>query len=227
LAVWVSIKTHKLTVAGALAGGLLAMGLYLGIGLFGLVLLGAFFLLGTLATAWHAGTKAQFGIEEKEKGRRTLGQVLANGGIGGMLGGLAIIFPVHLYTWAVMIAGSLAAATADTLSSELGSVYGKRFYNIITFKRDQRGLDGVVSMEGLWIGAAGSLLIALLFCLGFGWNIAWLVIVLSGTIGNLADSVLGATLERNGILSNNMVNFLNTLVGALTAVGLNAVFHLY
>ena len=38
-----------------------------------------------------------------------------------------------------------------------------------------------------------------------------------GTVGNLTDSVLGATLERQQRLSNNAVNFLNTLVGALVA----------
>jgi len=227
VAVWLTIKARKLTLAGAITGGLLALSLYLGIGLFGLVLLGAFFLTGTVATAWQAGTKARMGMAQEEKGRRTLGQVLANGGIAGLIGILAMIFTEYVYTLALMIAGSLSAATADTLSSELGTVYGRRFYNCITFKKDQRGLDGVISIEGLGIGVVGSALIAVFYCLGFGWSIAWLIIVLSGTIGNLADSVLGATLEQKGKLSNNMVNFLNTLVGALAAIGLYAAFDLY
>jgi uncharacterized membrane protein len=46
----------------------------------------------------------------------------------------------------------------------------------------------------------------------------WLLV--AGTAGNLADSVLGATLERRGVLDNNTVNFLNTLTGALVAGGL-------
>ena len=40
-------------------------------------------------------------------------------------------------------------------------------------------------------------------------------IVLAGTAGNLADSLLGALFERGGILNNNAVNFLNTLTAAL------------
>jgi uncharacterized protein (TIGR00297 family) len=221
LGVLASIKIRKLTVAGGITGGVLAIAIYLGIGVFGILMLGLFFLLGTLATAWQANTKAKLGISEGGSGQRTMGQVLANGGVAGILGFVSILYPEQLHLWAIMCAGSLASATADTLSSELGSLYGKRFYNCITFKKDLRGLDGVVSIEGLLIGISGSALIAMIYCIGFGWTAAgWLIVLLAGTIGNLADSVLGATLERKGMLHNNMVNFLNTLAGALTAMAL-------
>ncbi len=36
----------------------------------------------------------------------------------------------------------------------------------------------------------------------------------AATFGNLVDSILGATLERKGHLSNNAVNFLNTFAAA-------------
>jgi uncharacterized membrane protein len=36
-------------------------------------------------------------------------------------------------------------------------------------------------------------------------------------MGNLADSVLGATLERQHKMGNDTVNFLNTLFAALVA----------
>jgi uncharacterized membrane protein len=43
------------------------------------------------------------------------------------------------------------------------------------------------------------------------------VVIISGTAGNLFDSVLGATLERKGYIKNNLVNFLNTVFAALVA----------
>jgi uncharacterized membrane protein len=43
------------------------------------------------------------------------------------------------------------------------------------------------------------------------------VIVFAGVMGNLADSVLGAALERRHYIGNDTVNFLNTLFAALVA----------
>ena len=116
-----------------------------------------------------------------------------------------------------MIAGSFAAAAADTLSSELGNVYGSRYYNILTFRKDTRGLNGVVSLEGSLLGIAGSVVIAGIYGFAYGWSPGPLYIVLAGTAGNLVDSLLGATWERKHYLSNNGVNFLTTLIGALAA----------
>jgi uncharacterized membrane protein len=39
----------------------------------------------------------------------------------------------------------------------------------------------------------------------------------AGVLGMIADSFLGATLERRGIMGNNAVNFSSTAIAALTA----------
>jgi Predicted membrane protein len=205
----------KLTAAGALAGAILAWLLYQGAGITGLCMLAVFFITGVMATAMGYATKRRLGIAENNKGRRTAGQVLANGGMAGAAGALAWCFPQQVYLWQPVAAAALSSACADTLSSELGSLYGKQFYNILTFKKDTRGLDGVVSLEGFLCGLAGSALIAMIYSAGYGYTGHALWIIAAGTAGNLADSLLGAKLERKGILSNNLVNALNTLIAAL------------
>lgn len=210
-----SIRHRKLTVEGAVTGGVIGLLVFVGAGFAGLAMLSAFFLVGTLATSWKRRQKAVAGMAQEKDGQRKLGQVLANGGIAGLLGLLSLLFPEHKSVFAFLMAGAFSSAMADTVSSELGTIYGKRFYNIITFQRDRKGLDGVVSLEGTVVGIIGSSLIAVIYSLGFGWSERFVWIVLAGTIGNITDSVLGATLERKGVIGNNMVNALNTGVGAL------------
>ena len=215
-----SVRAGKLTAAAAGTGGVLGLLIYLGSGFTGLMLLALFFGLGTAASGWRVADKRRLGLAEENKGRRTAGQVVANAGVAGLLGLLAWQFPPAAPLARLMLAGSFAAATADTLSSELGNVYGRRYYNILTGRPDTRGLNGVVSLEGTALGLAGTALLAVAYCSGFGWGPAFGWLLAAGTAGNLLDSVLGATLERRGWLSNNAVNFINTLTGALVAGGL-------
>lgn len=210
--IW-SIQRKKLTAIGAFGGGLIAMIIFVGAGFTGLSMLGAFFILGSLATSWKRDEKEKVGVGERFAGRR-LGQVFANGGVAGLLGVFSILFPNDKSLFLFMMAASLASATADTLSSELGTVYGNRFFNCITFRREAKGLDGVISVEGVVFGVAGSAVIAAIYCMGQGWSKNFIYILIAGVAGNFFDSLLGATLERKGYLKNDMVNFLNTLFAA-------------
>lgn len=212
-----STLARKLTLPGALSGGLIGFLVFAGAGFTGFFMMTAFFLLGTLATSWKRDMKEQHGVAEANKKGRTAGQVIANAGVAGLLGICILIYPVYTGLFRIMMAASFASAAADTLASELGNVYGSRYFNILTFKKDGRGLNGVISIEGTLFGVAGSLVIAILYACGFGWNMTFVLIVLAGTIGNLADSILGATLERRHYLNNDAVNFLNTLLAAAAA----------
>ena len=220
LGMFYSLRKRKLTTAAAATGGALGLLIYLGSGFAGLALLALFFGLGTTASGWRVADKCRLGLAEENRGRRTAGQVVANAGVAGLLSLLAWRYPPAAPLAQLMLAGSFAAATADTLASELGNVYGRRYYNILTLRPDARGLNGVVSLEGTVLGLAGTAVLAAAYCLGFGWGPAFGWLLVAGTTGNLTDSVLGATLERRGLLSNNAVNFINTLTGALVAGGL-------
>lgn len=213
-----SVIGRKLNIVAAATGSIIAVFIFIGAGFTGIALLAAFFILGSVATSWKIKTKMQLGFAEKNKGQRTAAQVFANGGIAAVAGLLSYANPPHENLFRLMMAASLASATADTLSSELGTVYGKKFYNIITFKNDARGLDGVISIEGTITGITGSAVIAAIYCIGFGWSENFIWIIIAGAIGNVADSLLGALFERRNYLSNNAVNFLNTLIAAIMMI---------
>jgi len=214
----VAIVFKKLDAKAAVAAVVIGFIAWLGEGYTGIALLATFFVAGTLATSWKMRTKQQAGLAEQHRGQRTAAQVIANGGVAAILSLFSFLSAEHHALLLLMVASSLSSATADTVSSELGNVYGRKFYNIINFKKDIRGLNGVVSFEGAMIGVAGSSLIALVYAIQAGFTIHFFWIVIAGTAGNLTDSVLGAALERKHILNNDAVNFLNTLTGALVGL---------
>ncbi|WP_419801667.1 DUF92 domain-containing protein [Mucilaginibacter sp.] len=218
--IFLSTKAKKLTLPAALTAALLALFLYIGAGYYGILMAAAFFTMAVLATSQKMAVKEALGAAEKNKGQRNAGQVLANSGVAGLMGLLCCFYPHKIDLFRLMMAAVLASATADTISSELGTVYGKRFYNIISLKPDQKGLDGVISPEGTLFGLAASSIIAAVYSFSFGWNINFAWIILAATIGNLADSALGAIVERKGFISNNLVNFLNTVVAALIVLAI-------
>jgi uncharacterized protein (TIGR00297 family) len=204
-------RLKKLTFSGSLAAGFIGGVVYLADHYRGVFLLLLFFIISVIATSHKKRFKLALHPQLLEARGRTAGQVFANGGIAALCALLSLTYPLFSPIFMVMMAASLASALADTLSSELGIIYGRRFFNILSLKPDVKGLDGVVSMEGTLIGALGAFLVGICFS-GFT-NIA-VIIGVAGMLGNLSDSVIGASLERNGLIGNNFVNFLNTLLAA-------------
>ena len=76
-----------------------------------------------------------------------------------------------------------------------------------------------MSVEGTAAGFVGALALAsLALWLGLVPGVALVPVVAAATIGAFAESLLAPTLEPRGILNNDLLNFLNTAIGALTAV---------
>lgn len=212
-----TVKTRRLTWAGAITGGAVGLLVFEGMGYAGFLQMVVFFLLGTMATSWKRTLKTSIKVSA-DQSSRTARQVLANAGGAGFLALLAVICPQYQPLLLVMLSATFASATADTLSSELGTVYGRRFINILTLQKDHRGADGVISLEGTLFGLVGSVSIACIYILFEGWNMNVFRIILAGTAGNFFDSFLGAWLERKSRIGNDAVNFLNTLFAALVAL---------
>eukprot|EP00535_Pseudo-nitzschia_heimii_P004154 CAMPEP_0197186090 /NCGR_PEP_ID=MMETSP1423-20130617/13205_1 /TAXON_ID=476441 /ORGANISM="Pseudo-nitzschia heimii, Strain UNC1101" /LENGTH=342 /DNA_ID=CAMNT_0042637303 /DNA_START=8 /DNA_END=1032 /DNA_ORIENTATION=- len=117
---------------------------------------------------------------------------------------------------------SLATKLSDTFASEIGKAYGKTTFLITTFERVPPGTEGAVSAEGTAASVVGGALISLygLF-IGFITPKAVPISIFAAFVATNVESVLGATLQGKKNLewmTNEVVNFINTLIGAVIAI---------
>lgn len=131
----------KINFGGAIAGVLLAVIIFYGGGLQSLLALLIFFVARSFASSWKKDLKNQYHVAQDNKGIRGVPNVLANGGIAGLLSIIALFFTDYNHLITLMIIASFATACSDTLSSELGNIYGNRYVNIVTLKTSIRGVD--------------------------------------------------------------------------------------
>ena len=114
---------------------------------------------------------------------------------------------------------ALAEAAADTVSSEAGQVLGGRPRLITNWKRVEPGRDGAVSLAGTLAGVIAAGAVAAAGTLALHGTLRFFVLSCGGGIvGFLIDSLLGATLEEQGWLNNDAVNFLSSACAAALAL---------
>jgi uncharacterized protein (TIGR00297 family) len=215
---YVAYALGTASVAGMLTGVLLALFAIVlgGYGWFALLV--TFFGVGGLAAKYRYDEKAARGIAEENEGARGSGNVLANSAaaLGAIIAFAASqgVYPAAAPAFRFAYAGAVAAALADTLSSEFGGLFdGPRL--VTTLEPVDPGTDGAVTWQGELFGLLGAGIIAGLAAISFGLGpLATGVIVLGGFTGMTVDSLLGATVE-GGRIGNQGVNFLATLAGAV------------
>lgn len=221
----VAYGARGIDVSGALAGILLGGTIWAFLGWQGFSLLFAFFVLGTLATKVGYEEKAKRKLAQEKGGRRGAKNAFAKTSVPAA----AAIFAATTgqpELFALAVAGAFATAASDTCSSEIGQVYGRRTFLITTLRPVSRGTEGAISLEGTLAGVAASLAVGALGAAAglYRWSGVALVAV-AALIATTLESVLGATLEKRGLLDNEAVNFLNSLAGALVAAGLAALLY--
>jgi len=208
--------SRGVTFSGALAGAVVSFALYGGAGPGAFTVLVIVFAITWLATRLGYRRKLILGTAEKEAGRTAL-QVLANLAVAGAC---AAGYDALARKDALLLAmaAALCEAVADTVSSELGQVASNTARLITNWEEVAAGTDGGITWAGTLAGAVASGLIAAA-CLAVGLVPVRGVVVAAaaGTAGMLADSYLGALLERRGVLNNDAVNFLGTVTAAVMA----------
>ncbi len=202
--------------SGAAMGFVLGVAVYMGWGYKSFLIMFAFFVLGSMATRLGYAKKAALGVAEKRGGARSWREALANS-LAGAFFAILVITTLHEKAFLIALVAVFAEAAGDTISSEIGQLISRRAYLITTFRPVPAGENGGISWGGTLAGLiASALIVALGFGLGLIGKGGAALALTAALLGNLLDSVLGATLERRGLVTNGIVNFAGTsCAGAL------------
>jgi uncharacterized protein (TIGR00297 family) len=233
-----------LTRSGAMATYLLALIIYDVGGWQWAVPIVAFFVLSSLLSKYGRSRKKAFDQVFEKSSTRDWGQVVANGGVAGLVAILSGLYP--LYDFYPIYLGALAAVTADTWGTEIGVLTKGRTISVRSLKPVEPGTSGGISEYGTVGGAIGAAVVALS---GYPWYSelrTTLIVIVGGVAGSLVDSLLGATVQAQykcevcgktmertmhcehttklyrGMrwIGNDVVNGVCALVGAVVAWGL-------
>lgn len=204
---------------GALAGWLLATAVAWAMGPGGLGVLGLVVGLTIGATRLGRGRKTALGLAEGARGRRPASRVLANLGVAAVCAVMAVLAGAP-ETFSVMAVAALATAAFDTTASEVGQAFGTRAFLVPSFRAAMPGAEGAVS----WVGTAAGL-VAAIGVAGVAWaasvtglgdaGLAGVAVVATAAfVGSTVESWIGGARPSAAAAHNDLLNLLNTLVGA-------------
>ncbi len=216
-----SIPLRLVALSGSIAGFVAgAVVLHLG-GWGAYAVLWTFFLFGTVASKLGYARKERLGTAQANRARRGARHVWANVSVGAFLAFAMAsrVTAVSVPVLALALAGSFAAALADTFGTELGTLFGRRPFLLSSMKRVPPGTRGAVSGAGILGGALGAALVGAAGAASGLYAFRWMgIVVAAGLVGSLAESLLIDLAGRRGAaVDHEFCNAFNTLVGAAVA----------
>ncbi|PAX52194.1 TIGR00297 family protein [Brunnivagina elsteri CCALA 953] len=219
---WILPK-KLLTTSGYFNAWLLGVLIWTTLGWQGYLVVMFYFLVGSFVTKIGMAQKEAEGIAEKRSGARGPENVWGSALIGALCAMGAGIFSANTFLHPLFLLGYVASFStklSDTCASEVGKAYGQRTFLITTLQPVPRGTEGAVSLEGTLAGVVASVVQALVgFGVGLinGLDVGWCI--LAAFIATNIESVIGATLQsKYDWLTNELVNIINTLIGAIAAI---------
>lgn len=210
-----------LTPAGLLHAWVLGVLIWGTLGWQGYVVVMFYFLVGSSVTRIGMAQKEAEGIAEKRSGARGPENVWGSA-LTGALCAVGSFFVGSPYRELLLLGyvASFCTKLSDTTASEVGKAYGKRTFLITTLQPVARGTEGAISLEGTLAGIVASAAIAFV-----GWgvglmNLAGILFCLvAAFIATNLESLIGATLQGQfDWMTNEVVNVINTLLGAIAAI---------
>ena len=218
---YVTFRLHIVAASGAVAGAAVGAAVLAFGGWSAYAVLWTFFLAGTAATRLGYRRKEARGTAQDARGRRGARHVIANTAVPAALCVLAgLARPGWNAGLRLAFAGALAAALADTLGTELGSLWGRRPVSLAEGRFVPPGTPGAVSLPGIAGGIAGALLIAgVSVAAGVIASGSLAIVTAAGIAGSLAESLLrDGSRVRGRRVEHEFANAFNTLVGAVAAL---------
>jgi len=246
----ISLKAKFLTNGGIIAQFILALLLF---GLGGVkwsVPIVTFFILSSILSKIRKSKNAEVEKYFEKTGQRDQWQVLANGGLAGVLVTIHWIFQSELLY--LIYVSSIAAVCSDTWATEIGTMKKAKTISIRNFKPVEQGKSGGISAPGILGSVLGAFIIAVSSVSFMGRNYFYLIMAvsISGIIGSLTDSIFGDAVQaqfycgicgkitehrfhcnrpaelKNGFagFNNDAVNFICSCTGGIFIVFLNSVF---
>lgn len=236
-----------LDLVGSLLAFTMGMIIWLYASVYWLVILISFMIFGFIATKFKYGYKKAMGVGEGDKGKRGGYNVLANALVPTIIAFMYGVYSfynkesIFVRVASVVYLSAVSVGAADTFASEIGVLSNKVYWILDPRKKVEVGTDGGFSVLGQAAALCGAVLTTALGCylfytypqaaldpngtLGISLytllNIKFVIAIsiIVGFAGCQIDSVLGATLQKRGYLTNSSVNHVAIGIGALLAMG--------